>query len=53
MKPVAIIVENPNDSRVKTAKRMHEDKSIKIEGICETLRISRPALYHYLRLAKG
>jgi DNA invertase Pin-like site-specific DNA recombinase len=42
-----------NDPRVKTAKRMHEDKSLKIEEICETLRISRPTLYRYLSLAKG
>lgn len=42
----------PNDPRVKTAKRLHEDKSIKIEEICNTLRISRPTLYRYLRLAK-
>ncbi|MCB9092710.1 MAG: recombinase family protein [Halobacteriovoraceae bacterium] len=42
-----------NDPRVKTAKRMHEDKSIKIEEICKTLRISRPTLYRYLSLAKG
>ena len=40
----------PNDPRVKTAKRMYEDKSIKIEEICETLRISRPTLYRYLSL---
>lgn len=42
-----------DDPRVKTAKRMHEDKSIKIEEICKTLRISRPTLYRYLSLAKG
>ena len=41
-----------NDPRVKTAKRMHEDKSIKIEEICETLSISRPTLYRYLSLTK-
>ena len=43
----------PNDPRVKTAKRMHEDKSMKIEDICAMLRISRPTLYRYLSLAKG
>ena len=41
-----------SDPRVKTAKRMHEDKSIKIEEICKMLRISRPTLYRYLALAK-
>ena len=43
----------PTDPRVKTAKRMHEDKSIKIEEICKMLRISRPTLYRYLSLKKG
>ena len=42
----------PSDPRVKTAKRMHEDKSMKIEDICAMLRISRPTLYRYLSLAK-
>lgn len=42
-----------SDPRVKTAKRMHEDKSMKIEDICTMLRISRPTLYRYLSLAKG
>lgn len=42
----------PEDPRVKTAKKMHEDKSIKIEEICKTLRVSRPTLYRYLNIAK-
>lgn len=42
----------PEDPRVKTAKKMHEDKSIKIEEICKTLRVSRPTLYRYLSIAK-
>ena len=42
----------PDDPKVKMAIRMHEDKSIKIEEICKTLRISRPTLYRYLSLAK-
>lgn len=41
-----------SDPRVKTAKKMHEDKSIKIKEICNTLRISRPTLYRYLSLTK-
>ena len=41
----------PEDPRVKTAKKMHEDKSIKIEEICKTLRVSRPTLYRYLSIA--
>ena len=39
------------DPRVKMVKRMHEDKSIKIEEICKTLQMSKPTLYRYLNLA--
>ena len=42
----------PSDPKVRTAKRMHEDKSMEIDEICKTLRISRPTLYRYLNLAK-
>ncbi len=42
----------PEDPRVKTAQKMHEDKSIKIEEICKTLQVSRPTLYRYLNIAK-
>ena len=38
---------------VKLIEDLREDKSIKIEEICKTLRISRPTLYRYLSLAKG
>ncbi|MGA8164579.1 MAG: recombinase family protein [Waddliaceae bacterium] len=37
--------------KVLTAKRMHADKSVKIEDICRTLRISRATLYRYLKIA--
>lgn len=40
-----------DDPKVKTAKRMHEDKSVKIHDICKTLRISRATLYRYLKIA--
>ena len=40
------------DPKIKTAKKMHEDKSVTIEEICKTLRISRPTLYRYLNIAK-
>lgn len=43
----------PSDPKVRAAKRMHEDKSMEIDEICMTLRISRPTLYRYLSLAKG
>ncbi|MEM7174976.1 MAG: helix-turn-helix domain-containing protein [Chlamydiota bacterium] len=41
-----------SDSKVRAAKKMHEDKSMEIDEICKTLRISRPTLYRYLNLAK-
>lgn len=41
---------NADDPRVKTAKRMHQDREISIKQICETLKISRPTFYRYLAL---
>lgn len=41
-----------DDPKVRMAKKMHQDKSMKIEEICSTLRISRPTLYRYLSLSK-
>ena len=41
-----------SDPKVVTAKKMHEDKTIKIEDICKTLRISRATLYRYLSIGK-
>jgi len=43
----AIAVDDP---RVKTAKKMHADKSMSVADICKTLRISRPTLYRYVAL---
>lgn len=40
-----------SDPKVITAKKMHEDKSVKIYDICKTLRISRATLYRYLKIA--
>jgi DNA invertase Pin-like site-specific DNA recombinase len=40
-----------NDPKVVTAKKMHEDKTVKIGDICKTLRISRATLYRYLKMA--
>ena len=40
-----------NDPKVVMAKKMHSDKSVKIENICKTLKISRATLYRYLSLA--
>jgi len=37
-----------NDPRVITAKKLYADKSIPIDDICETLKISRPTFYRWL-----
>ena len=39
-----------NDPRVVTAKRLHKDRSLSINDICQTLGISRPTFYRYLAL---
>jgi DNA invertase Pin-like site-specific DNA recombinase len=41
----AIKAENP---KVITAKKMHQDKSLGIDDICQTLKISRTTFYRYL-----
>lgn len=40
------------DPKVKTAVKMHEDKTIRIEDICKTLQISRATLYRYIKMEK-
>jgi DNA invertase Pin-like site-specific DNA recombinase len=35
--------------KIKLAKRLHEDKSLSIAEICETMKISRSTLYWYLK----
>ena len=47
-KPIA-----PHDPRVKTAKRMHQNRDISINQICKTLNISRPTFYRYLALPES
>lgn len=47
-KPIA-----PNDPRVKTAKRMHQNRDISINQICKTLKISWPTFYRYLALPES
>lgn len=37
------------DPRVITAKKMHEDKTLAINKICATLKISRATFYKYLK----
>ncbi|MFH1922624.1 MAG: recombinase family protein [Planctomycetota bacterium] len=39
-----------NDAKVVTAKKLHADKSLEIDDICKTLRISRSTFYRYVRL---
>ena len=41
-----------DDPRVVNAKRLHKDRSLSIDQICETLGISRPTFYRYLALAE-
>ncbi|MFQ5733659.1 MAG: recombinase family protein [Planctomycetaceae bacterium] len=38
------------DTKVVLAKKLHADKSLDIDDICTTLRISRSTLYRYVRL---
>ena len=39
---------SPDDPRVVTAKRLHKDRSLRIDQICKRLGISRPTFYRYL-----
>ena len=39
---------SPDHPKVIAAKRMHQDKHISIDEICNALEISRPSLYRYL-----
>ena len=40
-----------DDPKVRTAKKLHADKSISINDICKTLKISRATLYRYLSMS--
>ncbi len=39
---------SPDDTKVRTAKKMHADKNISIKEICTTLNISKTTLYRYV-----
>ena len=39
-----------DDAKVILAKKLHADKSLEIDDICKTLRISRSTFYRYVRL---
>jgi len=41
---------NSDHPKVIAAKRMHQDKHISIDEICNALKISRPSLYRYLNM---
>ena len=43
-------VIKPDDSKVQAVKRMHRDKTLAIDEICNVLKISRPTLYRYLSM---
>lgn len=43
---------DPQNPKVRMAQKMHQDKSLGIGEICESLKISRPTLYRYLKLKK-
>ena len=39
-----------SETKVVLAKKLHADKSVEIDDICSTLRISRSTFYRYVRL---
>jgi len=39
-----------DEAKVVLAKKLHVDKSLEIDDICKTLRISRSTFYRYVRL---
>jgi len=39
-----------NDAKVVMAKKLHADKSLEIDDICKTLRISRSTFYRYVQM---
>ena len=41
---------NAGEAKVVLAKKLHADKSVEIDDICTTLRISRSTFYRYVRL---
>jgi DNA invertase Pin-like site-specific DNA recombinase len=40
----------PGDTKVVLAKKLHADKSLEIDDVCNTLRISRSTFYRYVRM---
>jgi len=42
----------PNDPRVVLANKLFQDKSISLDDICATLKISKTTLYRYVRIGR-
>jgi len=42
-----------DDAKVVLAKKLHADKSLEIDDICKTLRISRSTFYRYVRFPES
>ena len=40
---------DPATPRILLAKKLHQDKSVSVQQICQTLRISKTTLYRYLK----
>ncbi|WP_010304370.1 recombinase family protein [Candidatus Odyssella thessalonicensis] len=40
---------NPNDPRIISAKKLHQDKTLSINEICSTLKVSRASFYRFLK----
>ena len=43
---------NHTDPRVLVAKKMHEDRNMSIDSICQILKISRASFYRYIAMPK-
>jgi DNA invertase Pin-like site-specific DNA recombinase len=44
---------NPDDPKVVLASKLFEDKSVNLDDICATLKISKTTLYRYAAIGKG
>jgi len=40
----------PNEPKVILAKKLYQDKSISLDDICATLKMSRSTLYRYVAM---
>ena len=43
----------PNDAKVALANKLFADKSVDLDDICATLKISKTTLYRYVEIATG